>query len=225
MSIACWRCCRSSRRRTGGSAARACVYVGHPLIERLDELRPDADGGGAARRRTAADRRAAGSRRSEIRRLMTISAAPWRSCAGKSGPFDAGAADLAAYRAPRSAPARRGMARPAGASWSAKTAKFAAFRAGARGARGVRHGDARTRARRRADGRRLQGLADRGAAQISDQGPLDPAAQPDPRRAGDPGITAAGMHAAEPRRRRLRPSSRRARRAARSSRRWRGSTG
>ncbi len=47
-----------------------CVYVGHPLIERLDELRPSED---EARRRTAEPPIVAvlpGSRRSEIRRLM-----------------------------------------------------------------------------------------------------------------------------------------------------------
>ncbi len=47
-----------------------CVYVGHPLIERLDELRPNADD---ARRRAAEPPVVAvlpGSRRSEIKRLM-----------------------------------------------------------------------------------------------------------------------------------------------------------
>jgi len=48
----------------------ACVYVGHPLIERLDALRPNAD---EARRRAAEPPVIVvlpGSRRSEIRRLM-----------------------------------------------------------------------------------------------------------------------------------------------------------
>ena len=47
-----------------------CVYVGHPLIERLDDLRPNAD---EARRRAAEPPIVVvlpGSRRSEIRRLM-----------------------------------------------------------------------------------------------------------------------------------------------------------
>ncbi len=47
-----------------------CVYVGHPLIERLDDLRPNAD---EARRRVAEPPIVVvlpGSRRSEIRRLM-----------------------------------------------------------------------------------------------------------------------------------------------------------
>ena len=79
-------------------------------------------------------------------------------------------------------------------------AKYAAFRAARAGARRIGHGDARTRACRRADGRRLQGLAGRGAAQISDQGPLDPVAQPHPRRAGDPGVPAARLHARRARR-------------------------
>src|SRR5271157_4513585 len=54
-------------RRLNGPA---CVYVGHPLIERLDALRPNAD---EARRRAAAPPLMVvlpGSRRSEIRRLM-----------------------------------------------------------------------------------------------------------------------------------------------------------
>lgn len=47
-----------------------CVYVGHPLIERLDDLRPNPD---EARRRVAEPPLVVvlpGSRRSEIRRLM-----------------------------------------------------------------------------------------------------------------------------------------------------------
>ena len=35
-SITCWRCCRSSRRRTQRLGGPPCTYVGHPLIERLD---------------------------------------------------------------------------------------------------------------------------------------------------------------------------------------------
>jgi lipid-A-disaccharide synthase len=48
-----------------------CVYVGHPLIERLETLRPDAD---EARRRAATPPLIVvlpGSRRSEVNRLMT----------------------------------------------------------------------------------------------------------------------------------------------------------
>ena len=54
-------------RRLGGPR---CVYVGHPLIERLDELRPNAD----EARRPASERPLIvvlpGSRRSEVTRLM-----------------------------------------------------------------------------------------------------------------------------------------------------------
>ncbi len=49
-----------------------CVYVGHPLIERLADLRPNAD---EARRRNAEPPLVVvlpGSRRSEIRRLMSV---------------------------------------------------------------------------------------------------------------------------------------------------------
>ena len=57
----------AAHARLGGPA---CVYVGHPLIERLGELRPSAE---EARRRDAAPPRVVvlpGSRRSEISRLM-----------------------------------------------------------------------------------------------------------------------------------------------------------
>ncbi len=60
MSIACWRCCRSSPRRTRGLGGPRCVYVGHPLIERLNELRPNADEARRRACRAAARRRAAG---------------------------------------------------------------------------------------------------------------------------------------------------------------------
>lgn len=65
-----------------------CTYVGHPLIERLDELRPDADG--AARR---ASRRPVmlvlpGSRRSEIRRLSDDFGAAIGLVAERAAPFD-----------------------------------------------------------------------------------------------------------------------------------------
>ncbi|MFE1598830.1 lipid-A-disaccharide synthase [Methylobacterium sp. ID0610] len=58
-----------AHRRLGGPA---CTYVGHPLIERLAELRPDA---GEARLREAEEPALAvlpGSRRSEIERLMPV---------------------------------------------------------------------------------------------------------------------------------------------------------
>jgi lipid-A-disaccharide synthase len=66
-----------------------CVYVGHPLIERLDELRPNA---GEARRRAAEPPVVAvlpGSRRSEISRLMSDFGSALDVLHEKIGPFEA----------------------------------------------------------------------------------------------------------------------------------------
>jgi lipid-A-disaccharide synthase len=72
--------------RLGGPA---CVYVGHPLIERLDELRPNAD---HARRRNAEPPIVVvlpGSRRSEIRRLMADFGGALDILRQSVGPFEA----------------------------------------------------------------------------------------------------------------------------------------
>jgi lipid-A-disaccharide synthase len=64
-----------------------CVYVGHPLIERLRELRPNAE---EARRRTEEPPIVVvlpGSRRSEIRRLMGDFGAALAALAERVGPF------------------------------------------------------------------------------------------------------------------------------------------
>ncbi len=66
-----------------------CVYVGHPLIERLDELRPNED---EARRRNAEPPVLVvlpGSRRSEIRRLMADFGAALGALQAEIGPFTA----------------------------------------------------------------------------------------------------------------------------------------
>ena len=68
-STMCWRCCPSSRRRIARLGGPPCTYVGHPLIERLDELRP------APGERPPLGERPVllvlpGSRRTEISRLM-----------------------------------------------------------------------------------------------------------------------------------------------------------
>ncbi|MBV8104565.1 MAG: lipid-A-disaccharide synthase [Hyphomicrobiales bacterium] len=66
-----------------------CVYVGHPLIERLDELRPSPD---EARRRVAEPPIVAvlpGSRLSEIRRLMNDFGGALRILRDAIGPFTA----------------------------------------------------------------------------------------------------------------------------------------
>ena len=66
-----------------------CVYVGHPLIERLGELRPDDD---EARRRDAEPPIVVvlpGSRRSEIRRLMADFGGALGALQAAIGPFAA----------------------------------------------------------------------------------------------------------------------------------------
>jgi len=65
-----------------------CVYVGHPLVERLDELRPNAE---EAQRRLAAPPVIVvlpGSRRSEIRRLMREFGGALDVLREKIGPFE-----------------------------------------------------------------------------------------------------------------------------------------
>jgi len=65
-----------------------CVYVGHPLIERIAELRPDA---GEAERRRAEPPIVLvlpGSRGSEVRRLLDVFGAALDRAAARSEPFD-----------------------------------------------------------------------------------------------------------------------------------------
>jgi len=65
-----------------------CLYVGHPLIERLSDLRPDA---GEARRRLADPPLVLvlpGSRSSEIRRLLSIFGAAIERVSGRIGPME-----------------------------------------------------------------------------------------------------------------------------------------
>ncbi len=66
-----------------------CTYVGHPLLERLDDLMPDAED---LRRRESKPPLLLvlpGSRRSEIERLMPVFAATLERLADKNGNFDA----------------------------------------------------------------------------------------------------------------------------------------
>jgi len=65
-----------------------CLYVGHPLIERIAELRPNADE--AQRRRTAPPVILVlpGSRLSEIRRLLGIFGAAIERAAARIGPME-----------------------------------------------------------------------------------------------------------------------------------------
>jgi lipid-A-disaccharide synthase len=75
----------AAHERLGGPR---CVYVGHPLIERLDELRPD-EAEAAARAATPPTLLVLpGSRRSEIERLMDDFGAAVAELARRLGPLD-----------------------------------------------------------------------------------------------------------------------------------------
>jgi len=103
-----------------------CVYVGHPLIERIADLRPNAD---EARRRLADPPvvlALPGSRRGEIRRHIGIFGAALERLAGRAGPLE-----FVMPTVPHLAP----QVRAAAASWALKPRividpgeKLAAFR-------------------------------------------------------------------------------------------------
>ncbi len=185
-----------------------CIYVGHPLIERLDELRPNAE---EARRREANPPVVAvlpGSRRSEISRLMKDFGGALDVLREKVGPFDPVLPTLPHIEAEVRAGTAQWRVKPT--IVTGEEAKFASFSGRPRRARSFGHRDARACARRRSDRWRLQGRKGRGAAQISHQGPLDPAAESHPRRAGDARVAAEGLLAAKSRRGARRPDPRRA---------------
>jgi len=75
-----------AHRRLGGPA---CTYVGHPLIERLDELRPDADEAVARMALPPTLVILPGSRRSEIERLMPVFGATLSGLTRQFGPIEA----------------------------------------------------------------------------------------------------------------------------------------
>ena len=112
-----------AHRRLGGPD---CTYVGHPLIERLAELRPDA--AEAARREQAPPRILVmpGSRRSEIDRFMPDFGAALALVAARIGPVEAVIPAVSHLEC---------QIRRHGATWPVQpeivvgeTAKFAAFR-------------------------------------------------------------------------------------------------
>ncbi|KQP61278.1 lipid-A-disaccharide synthase [Methylobacterium sp. Leaf108] len=85
-----------AHRRLGGPA---CTYVGHPLIERLSELRPGPD---EARLRAADPPTIVvlpGSRRSEIERLMPVFGATLADLARRIGPVEAMLPAVSRHRA------------------------------------------------------------------------------------------------------------------------------
>ena len=132
-----------AHQRLGGPR---CVYVGHPLIERLGELR----GGAPDAKRLVV---LPGSRRPVIRRMMADFGAAIALVEQKLGPLDVVAAHPPACR--RSYPhACRGLANQA-AHRRRRSAKIRGISRCARGARGVGHSDAGARARRLPVRRRL----------------------------------------------------------------------
>ena len=104
-----------------------CIYVGHPLIERLDELRPNAE---EARRREANPPVVAvlpGSRRSEISRLMKDFGGALDVLREKVGPFDPVLPTLPHIEAEVRAGAAQWRVKPT--IVTGEEAKFATFRA------------------------------------------------------------------------------------------------
>ena len=65
-----------------------CVYVGHPLIERIAELRPNAEEAERRRSDPPIVLVLPGSRSSEIRRLLDIFGAALERAAARTGPLD-----------------------------------------------------------------------------------------------------------------------------------------
>ena len=111
-------------RRLGGPR---CVYVGHPLIERLADLRPNED---EARRRASAPPLIValpGSRRSEVSRLMADFGGALAALRQSAGPFSLVLPTLPHIEAEVRALASRWPEKPAIVLGEA--AKYAAFRA------------------------------------------------------------------------------------------------
>jgi lipid-A-disaccharide synthase len=76
----------AAHRRLGGPP---CTYVGHPLLERLDDLTPDAEDRRRRESKPPLLLVLPGSRRSEIERLMPVFATTLERLADKIGSFDA----------------------------------------------------------------------------------------------------------------------------------------
>jgi lipid-A-disaccharide synthase len=76
----------AAHRRLGGPP---CTYVGHPLLERIDDLMPDAEDLRRRELKPPVLLVLPGSRRSEIERLMSVFAATLERLADKIGAFDA----------------------------------------------------------------------------------------------------------------------------------------
>lgn len=75
----------AAHARLGGPP---CTYVGHPLVERLDELRPSSGEAGRRAESPPVVLVLPGSRRSEIRRLMADFGAALAEAQARCGPFE-----------------------------------------------------------------------------------------------------------------------------------------
>ena len=85
-----------AHRRLGGPP---CTYVGHPLIERLSALRPDAEEARRRENRPYTLIVLPGSRRSEIERLMPVFGEALRHLADRVGPVEAVLPAVSRHRA------------------------------------------------------------------------------------------------------------------------------
>ena len=130
-----------------------CTYVGHPLAERIDALRPNAE---EARRRTSDPPILLvlpGSRASEIRRLAGIFGDAIAQLAQAGGTARCGAADAPAYRRTGDRGGRQLAGSPPHRCRGGGETRRIPHRAG--GACRIRHRDARARAGAGSDRRRL----------------------------------------------------------------------
>ena len=170
-----------------------CTYVGHPLSERLVDLRPNE----LEKRLRRADPPLVlvlpGSRTGEIRRMAPVFGQAIARVAEQFGPIEA-----VVPAVPRLAD----IVRAAIAAWPIPARVTADRRRKARGvpdsAGGpdkIRHVDARTGAGRRPDGRCVQSIADRGTCWPSPhQRSVGDPCQPCARRKRGPGISSTRLH-------------------------------
>ena len=197
----------AAHARLGGPR---CVYVGHPLIERLSELRPNAD---EARRRACEPPLVAvlpGSRRSVIARMMDDFGGALALLARDHGPFEIVLPTLPHVESEVRARAQKWAVKPR--IEVGEAAKLAVFRAAhvALAASGTVTLELA-----------LAGVPTVGAYKVSrleeqlkyfiKLPEFDPAAEPHPGRARDSGNSATRMHAGPSGRRARRPHARGAR--------------
>ena len=172
-----------------------CTYVGHPLVDDIAVLQPNAEEQRIRDVSPATLIVMPGSREAEIRRLMPV--------------FGAGIARL---REPieivlPTLPALESLMRAEAGKWRlqprivpTRDEKYAAMRSGPRRAGRLRHRDIGAGACRRAHGRRLSCVADRGSHRAIDaQHRQDRAAQSDPRSSCRAGIRAGRLLAGKSR--------------------------